>query len=53
MKEALKRYGMAILLLLFVSGLMLIGTIGVKMFGDKMFEGTEIKIEPRGENLAK
>lgn len=53
MMEIIKRYSMALGLLLFVSLLMLIGTIGVKMLGDKMLEDTGIKMQPRGEDLTK
>lgn len=53
MKAILKRYAMALFFLLFVSSLMLLGTMGVKMLGDKMFEDTGIEMKPRGEHLTK
>lgn len=53
MKAILKRYAMALFFLFLVSFLMLLGTMGVKMLGDKMFENTGIEIKPRGEHLAK
>ncbi|WP_294885070.1 MULTISPECIES: hypothetical protein [unclassified Sulfurimonas] len=47
----LKRYALAIFFLLVISFVMLLGTMVVKSFGDKMFENTGIKIEPiREEN---
>ena len=30
---------------------MLLGTLGVKTFGDKMLEDTEIQMKPRGEKV--
>ncbi|MGE0737888.1 hypothetical protein [Sulfurimonas sp.] len=53
MKETLRRYGLAILFLFLVIFLMLLGTLGVKSFGDKMLEGTGVEMKPRGDNLAK
>lgn len=53
MKEIFKRYSLAIFFLLFVSFLMIIGTMGVKMFGDKMFKDTGVEMKPRGERLTK
>lgn len=53
MKAVLKRYGMALFLLLAVSFLMLLGTMGVSMLGKKMFEDSGIEMKPRGENLTK
>lgn len=53
MKERLKRYGVAIFLLLFVTLLMMLGTYGVTKIGEKMFEDTGVDMKPRGENLAK
>ncbi len=52
MKETLRRYGLAILFLFLVIFLMLLGTLGVKSFGDKMLEGTGVEMKPRGDNLA-
>jgi Na+-transporting methylmalonyl-CoA/oxaloacetate decarboxylase gamma subunit len=51
MIAALKRYGMAIVFLLLVIILMLLGTLGVKDFGDKMFEDANISIKPKGERI--
>ncbi|MDD2906258.1 MAG: hypothetical protein PHW94_05480 [Sulfurimonas sp.] len=51
MMEILKRYALAFLILAFVIGLMLVGTYLVKSFGDKMFEGTDISIKPKGERV--
>ncbi len=51
MVTRLKRYGMALVFLFFVIFLMILGTWGVKTFGDKMFEETQITIQPRGEPL--
>ena len=48
---ALKRYGMAIVFLLLVIILMLLGTLGVKDFGDKMFEDANITIKPEGKRI--
>jgi hypothetical protein len=53
MKETLKRYGLAIFFLLAISGLMVLGTMGVRMLGDKMIEGTDIEMKPRGEHLTR
>lgn len=46
---------MAIFLLIAVFGLMILGTMGVKSFSDKMVEDAGIveNIKPRGENLIK
>ena len=46
---------MAIFLLVVVFGLMILGTMGVKSFSDKMVEDAGIveKVKPRGENLLK
>ncbi|MFA6760485.1 MAG: hypothetical protein WCR69_05505 [Sulfuricurvum sp.] len=49
MKEALKRYAVAISLLLFVVVLMLGATYGVTKLGQKMFEDSGIEIKPEGE----
>jgi len=51
MLSSLKRYGMALLLLLFVILLMLAGTLGVTSFGEKMFEDANITIQPKGERI--
>ena len=47
----LKRYSMALLFLSLVVILMIAGTLGVKSFGDKMFEDVDIDMKPRGENV--
>ncbi|WP_193111625.1 hypothetical protein [Sulfurimonas paralvinellae] len=51
MIQALKRYGMALVFLLLVIILMLLGTLGVKDFGDKMFQDANITIQPQGERI--
>jgi len=51
MLNRLKRYTAAIVFLLLVVFLMLIGTLGVKSFGDKMFEDANITISPEGEEI--
>ena len=51
MKEIIKRYSLALFFLLLVVLLMLLGTIGVKMFGDKMLEDTDMIMQPRGERV--
>jgi len=51
MLDRLKRYSMAIIMLLIVIILMLAGTLGVKSFGDKMFEDANITIQPKGERI--
>jgi uncharacterized protein (DUF927 family) len=51
MKEILKRYSMALLFLFVVIALMILGTLGVKSFGENMFEGTGIDMHPRGEKV--
>jgi len=51
MFNSLKRYGIALLLLLFVVFLMLAGTLGVTSFGEKMFEDANITIKPKGERI--
>lgn len=43
MLKVLKRYAMALLLLLVVSILMMAGTVGVKSFSDKMVQDANIK----------
>jgi hypothetical protein len=52
MQNRLKRYAMALLFLFLVIVLMLLGTLGVKDFGDKMFQDANITIQPEGEKLA-
>ncbi len=48
-----QRYSIAFMFLLFVVLLMMLGTWGVKSFGDKMLEETNVQIQPRGEELNK
>ncbi|MFA6137006.1 MAG: hypothetical protein WC667_02855 [Sulfurimonas sp.] len=49
--EILKRYSMALLFLLVVMFLMLISTIAVKTFGDKMSQEMGIQMKPGGEKI--
>ncbi|WP_193150150.1 hypothetical protein [Sulfurimonas sediminis] len=51
MISRLKRYGMAIIFLILVIVLMLLGTLGVKDFGDQMFKDANITITPKGERI--
>jgi len=51
MLNSLKRYGVALLALLFVIFLMLMGTLGVKSFGDQMFKDANITIKPEGKRI--
>ena len=51
MIRILKQYSMAFLFLLLVIILMLAGTLGVKSFGDKMLEDTDMKMTPTGTRL--
>ena len=51
MLAILKRYGMALVFLLLVVVLMIFGTMGVKSFGDKMLEDTDVTMKPRGEKI--
>lgn len=53
MKATLRQYGLALFFLLVISGLMVLGTMGVRVLGDKMIEGTDIEMKPRGEHLTK
>ena len=55
MLAILKRYSVAFLILFIVFGVMILATIGVKSFSDKMVADAHItdKIMPRGENLVK
>jgi hypothetical protein len=52
MLNNLKRYSMAVVFLLLVIFLMLLGTLAVKDFGDKMFEDANITIKPIGEKIS-
>lgn len=48
----IKRYAMAMLILFFVVLLMVLSTLGVKSFGDKMAEDSGItQMQPRGEKV--
>lgn len=53
MKEILKRYAVAFVILFFVAALMLIGTFGVTKFGENMFKSEGIEIKPEGDNILK
>jgi len=54
MLAVLKRYAVALGFLLLVTLLMLLGTIGVTMLGDKMIADTGGEtMKPRGERLIK
>ena len=50
----LKRYALALIFLLLVIFLMLLGTLGVTSFADKMSEDMDgVHLKPRGEKLNK
>jgi len=53
--KTLKRYSLAIFFLSIVVGLMILGTMGVKSFSDKMVRDANIQevSKPRGEHLTK
>jgi len=51
MLSNLKRYSMALLFLSLVVLFMLLGTLAVKDFGEKMFEETNITMQPKGTKL--
>lgn len=51
MINILKRYSLALLFLVLVAFLMVLGTLGVKIFGDKMLEDTGVEMKPRGEKV--
>jgi len=51
MSNKLKRYSMALLFLAAVIFLMLLGTLGVKEFGDTLFQEANITIQPKGEHI--
>ncbi|MDA3947022.1 MAG: hypothetical protein PF439_10130 [Helicobacteraceae bacterium] len=53
MIAVVKQYAVALLILLAVILLMVLGTWGVKSFGDKMFEDSGVKMQPRGERINK
>lgn len=48
-----KRYALAIFFLVAISALMLLGTLGVKSFGENMFKDSGVEMKPRGEHLTK
>ena len=51
----LKRYSLALFFLLLIVGLMILSTMGVKSFSDKMVRDANIQdvSKPRGEHLLK
>ena len=49
----LKRYSMAFVFLALVVVLMLLGTLGVMSFGNKMVNDIGLEMKPRGEDLTK
>ncbi len=51
MIATLKRYSMALLFLLLVIFLMILGTWGVTLFGEKMVQESGEVMHPRGEQL--
>ena len=51
MLSILKRYSLALVFLTFVILLMVLGTLGVTKFGDKMLEDTGVEMKPRGEKI--
>ena len=51
MLSSIKRYSMAIVMLSIVIFLMLLGTLGVKSFGDSMFEDVNVTMTPKGERV--
>jgi len=51
MLNSLKRYSMALVFLVVVIFLMLLGTLAVKDFGDKMFEDLNVTMHPKGEHI--
>ena len=51
MLNILKRYSMAFVFLLLVVLLMVIGTLAVTKFGNKMIEDTNVEMKPRGEEI--
>ncbi len=50
-KEILKRYSMAFIFLSLVVFLMLLGTLGVMSFGNKMLEDIGGDMKPRGVHI--
>jgi hypothetical protein len=53
MIAVLKRYSMALVFLLVVVVLMLLGTMAVMSFGNKMVQEMGIEMKPRGEDMTK
>jgi len=53
MITVLKRYSMAFVFLLIVVVLMLLGTMAVMSFGNKMVQEMGIEMKPRGEDMTK
>ena len=53
MIDILKRYSMAFVFLFVVILLMLVGTLGVMSFGNKMVNDIGLEMSPRGEELNK
>ena len=53
MLAVLKRYSMAFIFLLIVVVLMLLGTMAVMSFGNKMVQEMGIEMKPRGEDMTK
>jgi len=51
MIQVLKRYSIALIFLVIVIFMMVLGTLGVKTFGDKMLEDTGVVMQPRGEKI--
>ena len=53
MLSRVKRYGMALIFLFLVIGLMLFATLGVKDFGDHLLKDSHVKttMKPKGERL--
>ena len=51
MLSVLKRYSLAFIFLFIVVILMVLGTLGVKTFGDKMLQDTGVEMKPRGEKI--
>ena len=53
MITVLKRYSMAFVFLLIVVVLMLLGTMAVMSFGNKMVKEMSNEMKPRGEDMTK
>jgi len=51
MRDRLKRYGVAVVLLIFVTLMMLIGTLGVEVFGNKISKEINSTLKPVGERI--